>query len=168
MHSLCLHGLQTTRLLHPWDFLGKNPGTGCHLLLQGTFPTQGSIPHLLWKPNYRCTGVNRSIITYMYWQRTYKVHSNQWFTKPMKENSLLLEAQIYIRLHQAGIAEEGADNEIRKWKPSWKPGKIIQRKEGAGIYELWMIQTVNLVVCCFFFFFNIDSLAIQWKCSPFA
>lgn len=32
----------------------------------------------------------------------------------MKENSLLLEAQIYIRLHQAGIAEEGADNEIRK------------------------------------------------------
>ena len=28
------HGLQTTRLLHPWDFLGKSTGVGCHCLLQ--------------------------------------------------------------------------------------------------------------------------------------
>ena len=27
------HGLQTTRLLHPWDFLGKSTGVGCHCLL---------------------------------------------------------------------------------------------------------------------------------------
>ena len=24
------HGLQPTRLLHPWDFLGKSTGVGCH------------------------------------------------------------------------------------------------------------------------------------------
>ena len=30
------------RLLHPWDFPGKNTGVGCHFLLQGIFPTQGS------------------------------------------------------------------------------------------------------------------------------
>ena len=30
------------RLLHPWDSLGKNTGVGCHFLLQGVFPTQGS------------------------------------------------------------------------------------------------------------------------------
>ena len=29
-----------TRLLHPWNFLGKSTGVGCHFLLQGTFPTQ--------------------------------------------------------------------------------------------------------------------------------
>ena len=29
------------RLLHPWDFPGKNTGVGCHFLLQRTFPTQG-------------------------------------------------------------------------------------------------------------------------------
>ena len=29
-------------LLCPWDFLGKNTGVGCHFLLQGIFPTQGS------------------------------------------------------------------------------------------------------------------------------
>ena len=27
------HGLQPTRLLHPWDFPGKNSGVGCHFLL---------------------------------------------------------------------------------------------------------------------------------------
>ena len=36
------HGLQPTRLLCPWDFPGKDTGVGCHFLLQGIFPTQGS------------------------------------------------------------------------------------------------------------------------------
>ena len=27
------HGLQPSRLLHPWDFLGKSTGVGCHCLL---------------------------------------------------------------------------------------------------------------------------------------
>ena len=31
-----------------WDFLGKNTGVGCHALLQGIFPTQGSTLRLLW------------------------------------------------------------------------------------------------------------------------
>ena len=35
-----------TRILHPWDFLGKSTGVGCHFLLQGIFPTQGSNPGL--------------------------------------------------------------------------------------------------------------------------
>ena len=34
-------GLQSTRLLCPWNFPGKNTGVGCHFLLQGIFPTQG-------------------------------------------------------------------------------------------------------------------------------
>ena len=28
------HELQPTRLLHPWDFLGKSTGVGCHCLIQ--------------------------------------------------------------------------------------------------------------------------------------
>ena len=35
------------RLLCPWNFPGKNTGVGCHSLLQGIFPTQGSNPSLL-------------------------------------------------------------------------------------------------------------------------
>ena len=41
------YGLQPTRLLCPWDFPDKNTGVGCHFLLQGIFPTQGSNPHFL-------------------------------------------------------------------------------------------------------------------------
>ena len=37
-----------TRLLCPWDSPGKNTGVGCHALLQGIFPAQGSNPCLLW------------------------------------------------------------------------------------------------------------------------
>ena len=58
--QLCLtlwpHGLQPARLLCPWDFLGKTTGVGCHALLQGIFPTQGSNQHLLcilhWQADY--------------------------------------------------------------------------------------------------------------------
>ena len=31
----------------PWDSPGKDTGVGCHALLQGIFPTQGSNLHLL-------------------------------------------------------------------------------------------------------------------------
>ena len=31
--SLRPHGLQPTRVLHPWDFPGKSTGVGCHCLL---------------------------------------------------------------------------------------------------------------------------------------
>ena len=37
----------STRLLRPWDFLGKSTGVGCHFLLQGIFLTQGLNPGLL-------------------------------------------------------------------------------------------------------------------------
>ena len=43
------HGLQPTRLLRPWDFLGKSTGVGCHCLLRtiglGTaYPVKSPIP----------------------------------------------------------------------------------------------------------------------------
>ena len=46
-YSLWPRGLQPTRLLCPWDSSGKNTGVGCHFLLQGIFPSQGSNSHLL-------------------------------------------------------------------------------------------------------------------------
>ena len=47
------HGLQPTRLLHPWDFPGKGTGVGCHCLLQwvalGESKSLGGIK-CLWFP----------------------------------------------------------------------------------------------------------------------
>ena len=43
VHLQLEHGLWPSRLLCPWDSLGKNTGVDCHFLLQGIFPTtQGS------------------------------------------------------------------------------------------------------------------------------
>ena len=59
LHCVCVrahaHGvstlwpqvLQPTRLLHPWNFTGKNTGVGCHSLLHGIVLTQASNPGLL-------------------------------------------------------------------------------------------------------------------------
>ena len=41
------HGLQSAKLLCPWDFPGKNTGVGCHALFQGISPAQGSNLSLL-------------------------------------------------------------------------------------------------------------------------
>ena len=46
--SLRPRGLQPARLLCPWKSPGKNPGVGCHSLLWGIFPTQGSNLGLLY------------------------------------------------------------------------------------------------------------------------
>ena len=46
--SLRPHGLQPTRLLRPWHSPGKDTGVGCHFLLLGIFPAQGSNPGLLY------------------------------------------------------------------------------------------------------------------------
>ena len=45
--SLRPHGLQPAKLFSPWESPGKNTGVGCHFLLQGIFPTQGSCLYLL-------------------------------------------------------------------------------------------------------------------------
>ena len=42
--------------LGPWNFPGKNTGAGCHFLLQGIFPAQGSNPHIL------CTHIGRQVL----------------------------------------------------------------------------------------------------------
>ena len=41
-NSVRPYGMQLTRPPCPWDSPGKNTGEGCHSLLQGIFPTQGS------------------------------------------------------------------------------------------------------------------------------
>ena len=45
--SLQCYGLQPAKLPCAWNFPGKNTGVGCHSLLQGIFPAQGSNPGLL-------------------------------------------------------------------------------------------------------------------------
>ena len=75
--SLRPRGLQSARLLCPWDSPGKNPALGCYALLQGIFLTQGSNPRLLccrWtvyrlshqgKPQIMLTGLKQNLLKLM-------------------------------------------------------------------------------------------------------
>ena len=50
-HSVVSSSLRPQGLYSPWDSPGKNTGVGCHALLEGIFPTQGSnpaLPHCRW------------------------------------------------------------------------------------------------------------------------
>ena len=59
-NSLKPHELQPARLPYPWDSPSNNTGVGCHFLLQGIFPPQGSNPHLLF--------LLLSLILTLHWQ----------------------------------------------------------------------------------------------------
>ena len=43
------YGLKSTMLLSPWDSPSKSTGVGCHVLLQGIFPTLG------WNLGFLCS-----------------------------------------------------------------------------------------------------------------
>ena len=49
------------QVLCPRAFPGKNIGLGCHFLLQGIFPTQGSNPGLLWLLNWETDSLPLSV-----------------------------------------------------------------------------------------------------------
>ena len=42
------------------DSLGKNTGVGCHVLFQGTFPTQGLKPHLFCRLHWQAGSLPRA------------------------------------------------------------------------------------------------------------
>ena len=82
--SDCLwpHGLWATRLFCSWNFPGKNPGVGCHFLLQGIFPTQGSnprfLPLLLWQLLF-----SHPVVTALLWVHRLKfVRQEYWSGLP--------------------------------------------------------------------------------------
>ena len=73
--SLWPHGLQPTRLLYPWDFLGKSTRVGCYFLLQGTFLTQASnlgLPHCRQMLYWDTREVN---LPHKYISKHYFIHS---------------------------------------------------------------------------------------------
>ena len=48
--SSSLHGLQSTRLLRPWDFPGKSTGVGCYYLLCSKALDIIYYHHCAWRP----------------------------------------------------------------------------------------------------------------------
>ena len=104
-NSLWPCGLKPTRLLHPWDFPGKNTGVGCHFLLQGIFLTQGSNPSLL-----QCKQI-------IYWLSPWrspllmKVHGQKARAEPVLARGLTLSFQRLLQdKSKLGWQERGMAN----------------------------------------------------------
>ena len=75
-----------------WDFPGKNIGVGCHFLLQGIFPTQGSNPGLLYQqvdslpPSHReaqsnYTSIKKKKSNQKTWTSTSEKRTSKWLGK---------------------------------------------------------------------------------------
>ena len=94
--SLQPYGLQPPRLLCPWNSPSKNPGAGCHFLLQRIFPTQGLNPSLLhllhWQADSLPLSHPGSLI---------KFTSNQYAFK--LQRALIVELKIVVCLLGNGI-----------------------------------------------------------------
>ena len=83
------HGWQPTRLLCPWDSLGKNTGGGCHFLLQGIFLPQGLSLGLL-----HC----RQVLYHLSYQGGLRGHTYISYYK----------AQLLHTLKQCFVSDEGS------------------------------------------------------------
>ena len=63
------HGLQPSRLLHPWDFPGKSTGVGCHYLLQ-RHQDNDYYKVFLQHPFQRVNNHDKQVITYFLPKKT--------------------------------------------------------------------------------------------------
>ena len=80
-------GLWPPRLLCPWDSPGKNTGEGCHVLLEGIFPTQGSNPGLppcrqiLYQLSYQGSFIVKSMVfpIVMYGCESRTINKAEWW-----------------------------------------------------------------------------------------
>ena len=89
----------------PWDFSGKDNRVGCHFLLQGIFPTQGSNPCLC----VPCTGrffttVSLGRYCHIYQKMNTNVHS--LYVKLMPVNSAICRLSIKNRVKPQGLTPE--------------------------------------------------------------
>ena len=93
--SLGPHGLWPSRLLYPWDSLGKNTGVGCHALLQRIFTTQGSNLGLLYVLHRQeiTNPAGRFFTTHATWEASFHVLSCLIFTASLREEVLFIKAQ---------------------------------------------------------------------------
>jgi len=101
-NSLRPDGLQPTRLLCPWSSPGKNPGVGCHFLLQAIFLTQGtsSQPIEPGFPKLQADSLPSYEILTRNWElphltnQTNKPLPSTSFTQSLKQGTLGLAPQI--------------------------------------------------------------------------
>ena len=144
--SLRLCGLWSVRLLYVCDFPGRNTGGGCHFLLQGIFPTQGSNTHLLhWQADslplhllvclQSSNSLTISSLRYVGWRKIWRKHLQDLM------NNYTWDMQIT----SSEVPEE--------WRQYWyKTGEI--KEKGRSIQFYFTFNETLQKYCFSFFQFN--------------
>ena len=145
------------RLLSPWDSPDKNTGVGCHFLLQGIFPTQGSNSCLLCLLHWQTHSLplchlGRPLDYYMCDQVFFKSHTSggeriTWVE--LEGKGFPSGSVVKILPANAGDPDSSPGRLIgkipwrRKWQPTpvFLPGKFHGQRSLAG-YSPWDHRTV--------------------------
>ena len=120
-HSLQPHGLQPTGSSIHGNSPGKSTGVGCHALLQGIFPTQGSnpgLPHfkqiLYWlsspgrpywtsrsylRPFHKVSLLLEMLVLHSHYPPNFKSQLKCYFLKEISLTSSLSQFSLYITTH---------------------------------------------------------------------
>ena len=124
------HGPEPASLLCPWDSPSKNTGVGCHALLQGIFPIQGSNPGLL-----HCTW-----IFFFY----YLIHQGS----PLYIHTCTSIPYTYTHIYSAPILIEVETSSLLPlWRKRERAYLLLQSESKSflgGVRELSLFQNVSI------------------------
>ena len=136
-------------LLCPWNSPGKNIGVVCHVLLQGTFLTQGLNPHHFMFPalagRFFTTSATWEAYIYVYTFRTQMKKASESLTYQIKKkkktnnageklfliSTLYLFAKICLMVyarHKSKGWEYSNNSKTRRFHTNWKNDNKIKRK----------------------------------------
>ena len=110
------------RLHCPWDFPGKNTGSGWHFLLQGIFPTQGPNPGLLhWRQ------ILYHLLLLLSHFSCVRLCATPWMAAHQASPSLGFSRQE----HWSGLPFPSPMHESKKWK--WSRSVVSDPQQPHGL-----------------------------------
>ena len=131
------HGLQPTRLLHPWDFPGKSTGVGCHCLLHPLSLLSSKTPLKQLQVNIKNLNLHRlrkgmrnsSNFFPFYWSIVSKTDS--LVIHSTKESRILPKMEESERERDSGTEIPEAKNRRKCWSKTVH--NLILKKKGISL-----------------------------------
>ena len=150
-HSVESDSLQLHRLPFPWEFPGKNTGMGCHFLLQGIFPIQGSNLGLLHcRKILHCLSHQGSLqyssiagSYYQYQQHHCCFYTSFWTSWAWNKDSVLLYSRQYCAVKYTKA--QPLLDDTRMWQCMWTRELNYVTRHVNIHSHLWKFKTWRFV-----------------------
>ena len=133
----------SSRFLCPWDSPGKNSELGCHALLQGIFPTQGSNLHLLCLLHWQvCSLLLAPPGKALTWHKTSSTVGQQLSSPELQPHAScsLMQNHICLCVLVSMIALVLADSYLAVIFQNWTGGSFHQREWSSLPHPSWFLR----------------------------